>query len=89
MVSRFILSVYLVLMMIVLIVVNYFSTSGVLSTAADLTDVVYESFQLRISARDHGDPPRRTHVDLVVVVDASIPYTDRHRGRQDLGDDEV
>ena len=64
-----------------------FSTSGVLSTAADLTDVIYESFQLRISARDHGDPSRRSHVDLVVVVDASIPYTDRHRGQEDLNNE--
>ena len=67
----------------------YFSTSGVLTTAADLSDVVYESFHLRITALDHGDPPRSSHVDIIVVVDASIPYTDRHRGRQDRGEDEA
>jgi len=64
-----------------------FSTSGILSTAADLSGVVYESFRLRISVRDHGDPPRTSHVDIVVVVDASIPYTDRHRGSEHLSDD--
>jgi len=60
----------------------------VLTTAVDLSAVVYESFHLRISARDHGDPPRSSHVDLVVVVDASIAYTDRHRGRKDPDDEE-
>jgi len=64
------------------------STSGVLSTAADLSAVVYETFHLRITARDHGEPPRSSHVDVVVVVDASIAYTDRQRaGQKDLVED--
>ena len=58
-----------------------------LSTAGDLSNVVYDSFYLRVTAGDHGDPPRSSHVDLIVVVDASIPYTDRHRGRKDIAED--
>ena len=64
-----------------------YSTSGVLSTAGDLSNVVYDSFHLRVTARDHGDRPHSAHVDVIIVVDASIPYTNRHRGQQDPGED--
>lgn len=58
-----------------------------LSTAADLSSLIYESFALRIVARDHGQPPRSSHVDLVVIVDSSIPYTNRHDQRHPGGED--
>ena len=40
-----------------------------------------------MTARDHGVPPRSSHVDLVVVVDASIAYTDRQRAPRGGGSD--
>ena len=46
-------------------------------------------YALRVTARDHGRPPRTAHVDLIVVVDSSIPYTaDRHRRPPAAHDDD-
>jgi len=56
------------------------STSGILTTASDMSAMDHATFPLRVTARDHGTPARSSHVDVIVVVDASIPYTvDRHR----------
>jgi len=39
-----------------------------------------------VTARDHGEPPRTSHVDVIVVVDQSIPYEHRRLPTDDADD---
>ena len=51
--------------------------SGIIATNVELNNVDYKKYDLIIAVTDHGVSPKRTTVNLEIIVNASIPYAER------------
>lgn len=51
-----------------------FSSTGVITTAVEFTDITYRQCYFGVIAHDLGSPQRSGSVGLVVVIDDALPY---------------
>lgn len=51
--------------------------SGDVIVASDMSDIKYQSFQLKIVVSDQGNPQRNTSAILNIIVDKAVPITEK------------